>query len=60
MQTKEKKAEKTVLEKLAACALDGDTEVSHGNADDALCEFLIALGYKHVADKFQDLLKWYA
>lgn len=37
-----------------------DEEVCHGLADDLLCQILIDLGYKEIADEFEKLPKWYA
>ena len=34
--------------------------MAHINADDALCEFLRALGYEEVANEFEEVSKWYA
>lgn len=37
-----------------------DTEAAHSNADGALCELLITLGYKDVIDEWRKVKKWYA
>jgi len=38
----------------------GDEEIGHLNADEALCELLIKLGYEEVVDEFRAVPKWYA
>lgn len=37
-----------------------DTESAHAYADDALCDLLVALGYKEVVDEYNKIHKWYA
>ncbi len=37
-----------------------DWEVTHGEADDILCEVLRALGYTDLVDAFDEVGKWYA
>ncbi len=37
-----------------------DQEVAHLEADDILCELLVALGCKQVVDAFDKIPKWYA
>lgn len=43
-------------------ALDNadDTEMAHSQADDALCEFIVALGYPGVVEMWRLVPKWYA
>lgn len=48
------------LEKLAVAARDRDIEGAHGDADDAIMEFLRALGHSDVAEAFENIEKWYA
>lgn len=38
----------------------GDIESDHSNADDVLCNLLIALGYDAVVQAWEDVEKWYA
>lgn len=38
----------------------GDCERGHLMADDALREFLAAIGYRHVAEAFDAVEKWYS
>ena len=38
----------------------GDEEVSHGRADDILCELLESLGFVDVVDEWKKVKKWYA
>lgn len=38
----------------------GDTEASHSNADDVLCDFLIGLGHQDLVDEWRKVPKWYA
>lgn len=49
-----------VIEALEALQKSGDTEASHGEADEILCNFLRALGHGDVADAFDAIEKWYA
>jgi hypothetical protein len=39
---------------------DTDQERAHVDADDALCELLIALGHKDVVYAYSAIGKWYA
>lgn len=48
------------IKKLIECQEDWDTENAHGEADDTLCEFLIALGYPEVVEEWKKVSKWYA
>lgn len=38
----------------------GDTEMSHIEADEVLCELLCHLGYSEVVDAYNKIDKWYA
>lgn len=38
----------------------GDLERDHGEADDALLDFIKALGFPAIADAFDAIDKWYA
>ena len=42
---------------LNRCALDGDTEVAHGRADDALIDYI---NDPEIALAFDSIEKWYA
>jgi hypothetical protein len=48
------------IAKLKAAQKSGDTESAHCDADDALCNFLIALGYADVVAEWSKVDKWYA
>ena len=37
-----------------------DIEVGHAQADGALCDFLISLGYKDLVELWREVPKWYA
>jgi len=37
-----------------------DTEEAHCNADDILCDVLIALGYQDIVDEYKKVNKWYS
>ena len=37
----------------------GDPEVAHIDADQALCQFLRAIGHGQVADEFEAVERWY-
>ena len=39
---------------------NGDIEVAHVKADQAICGFLISLGYQEVVDEWDKIDKWYA
>lgn len=39
---------------------EGDTETSHGVADDILCAFLRAQGHDDLVDLYEKVEKWYA
>lgn len=39
---------------------NGDTEVSHSNMDDLMCDLLESLGYKEGIKIFKASEKWYA
>ncbi len=47
-----------LIDELKRCkVIDGDPEVAHGNADDALLKFI---GDKEVEDLFNSIEKWYS
>ena len=48
------------LEKLRQAQENDDTEAAHGEADDALCELLTALGYAEVVAAWEKVDRWYA
>ena len=37
-----------------------DTEEAHCNADDILCDVLIALGHQDIVDEYKKVNKWYS
>lgn len=45
---------------LEKCAANGDTEIAHIEADQALEEFVRELGFGDVADAYDRVSKWYA
>ncbi len=49
----------TAIEKLKQCQ-DYDAERAHNDADDVLCDLLVALGYKDVVEEWVKVEKWYA
>ena len=48
------------IEALRSCQSNDDTEIAHGDADDALCELISALGLSDVVDEYGKVSKWYA
>ena len=59
--TKKQLAAKEVcLARIKAEQNNGDTECAHGNADDALCDLLEALGMGEVVAEYQEVEKWFA
>ena len=59
MKTKDMLIEQT-LEAFVDAYADHDSESGHEDADQALCELLVCLGYREVVDAFNELEKWYA
>lgn len=57
---KRKYAVKLALMRLEAARQNGDTEVAHSDADDALVELLTNLGLDEVVVAYQLVEKWYA
>jgi hypothetical protein len=51
--------EKEVIEYLKQQQENSDTEDSHINADNILCEFLIELGFERIVEEFEKVNKWY-
>lgn len=49
-----------VLASLRAARNNSDVEKAHGDADDALCKLLLALGYGEVVAEYREVEKWYA
>ena len=47
-------------ERMKEIALNTDLEMSHGDADDLMCELLVSLGYAEGVYTFVDMDKWYA
>lgn len=45
---------------LEDCQKDRDTEAAHGDADDALVNFLNELGYTQITAAYALVNKWYA
>ena len=54
------KKSEAVIKQLKQLQDSGDTEASHGEADDILCDFLIHLGYDEVVEEYKKIDKWYA
>lgn len=56
------RAKEEAMRVLGDCLLasEGDAEGAHSRADNALCELLIALGYKDVVLAWRKVEKWYA
>lgn len=52
-------AKEECLGLLIECSRGDDSERAHSDADDALIEFLRALGFSEIADTFDKLTKWY-
>lgn len=50
-------AHKEALTRLERCHT-GDTEHDHGEAVEALCDFLKSLGYKDVVEEFDKVPSW--
>lgn len=48
------------VEKLTVCQHDCDTEGSHIDADDILCDLLVSLGCADVVAAYHKISKWYA
>ncbi len=46
-----------LLKQLASCAKDGDTEMGHVRADDALLNYI---GDEDISTAFNMIYKWYA
>lgn len=39
---------------------NNDTESAHLNADNIICDLLVALGYADVVEEYDNVRKWYA
>lgn len=48
------------IEKMKELQNARDTEGSHIDADDLLCELLVELGFQEVVDEYNKIGKWYA
>lgn len=53
-------AKKAALTELRRCCGNPDTEAAHVDADDALMEFVRALGFDDVAAEYDRVKKWYS
>jgi hypothetical protein len=53
-------AKTEALATLASVASSRDVELAHAVVDDALCDFLMALGYDDVVEIYRRVPKWYA
>lgn len=53
-------ARERALAHIKTAQKSGDPESAHGDADDALCDLLIALGHKDVVEEWEKVEKWYA
>ena len=60
LRTNEEKAKALCLQKLQQAFDTGDTEGGHCDADEALCDFLKALGHNDVVELYERLPKWYS
>ena len=58
--TREDAIRRNAIERLKALQRLGDPEYAHGEADDALCDLLQAIGYSDVVKEFKAIEKWYA
>ena len=52
--------EKNAMVELNNAKCECDTESAHASADDALCRFVLGLGYKKVVEEYNKINKWYA
>jgi hypothetical protein len=59
MKAKEELSERIKI-KLLAEVDNPSIEDGHMNADDALCELLIGLGFDEIVDIYDKVKKWYA
>lgn len=48
------------LNELKRAEANFSTEQAHGDADQALCDLLEALGYHDVVEQYHKVSKWYA
>ena len=48
------------IQRLKEYQQSGDTEASHANADDVLCDLLRELGYGDVVEEYERIEKWFA
>lgn len=48
------------LSELSEIAKSSDQEVTHVDADEVLCQLLVALGYQDVVNAWDEIPKWYA
>lgn len=55
-----KEAENMAIKKLLECAKNDDIEIAHIDADNALCNLLIVLGYENIVNLYRKVSKWYA
>lgn len=60
MTERDEAAAQKALERLRTADNPGDPEAAHSDADDALCDLLIALGYEDVVKAWHRIEKWYA
>jgi hypothetical protein len=54
------KLEQAYIDYIEDECMTGDYEADHGKADDALIEYLRALGHGALADAWEKVRKWYA
>lgn len=54
------RAHTKVMSELTEATANGDTEAAHMDADNALMEFVRALGFDDVAEAYDKVNKWYA
>jgi len=49
-----------VKQELIKLQEEDDIEVSHTGADNIICDFIIALGYKDIVDEYDKIHKYYS
>jgi predicted GNAT family N-acyltransferase len=60
MEEKESAAVELCLNKIKDAQSNWDTEGAHIDADNALCDFLVSLGYENIIEEYKKVIKWYA
>ena len=57
---REELREKTIEKLKSCCSRGGDPEKEHGDADNALIEFLEGIGEEEIVRLWEGVSKWYA